>query len=103
MPTSDLARPACPPAIRLDLVEQLHGQDVADPYRWLEDTDDPQTKAWSSAEDELYASVRATWPSTTELTVYVRSRLGFTVTVTGDDYIPLPPARLSAGHPLRPG
>ena len=35
---------------------------MADPYRWLEDTDDPQTKAWSSAEDELYASVRATWP-----------------------------------------
>jgi len=26
-----------PPARRLDLVEELHGHRVADPYRWLED------------------------------------------------------------------
>ena len=34
MPT---ARPDYPDAARLDLVEELHGHRVADPYRWLED------------------------------------------------------------------
>ena len=32
-----------PEAPRLDLVEDLHGHRVADPYRWLEDADDPRT------------------------------------------------------------
>ncbi|GIJ53403.1 prolyl oligopeptidase family serine peptidase [Virgisporangium aurantiacum] len=44
-----------PDADRLDLVEDLHGHRVADPYRWLEDTDDPRTKEWSAAQDELFA------------------------------------------------
>ena len=35
---------------------------VADPYRWLEDADDPRTQAWSRAQDELFARRRATWP-----------------------------------------
>ncbi|GAA2563994.1 prolyl oligopeptidase family serine peptidase [Pseudonocardia hydrocarbonoxydans] len=45
--------PPYPPAERLDLVETLHGHRVADPYRWLEDADDPRTTAWSAAQDEL--------------------------------------------------
>ena len=43
-----------PDAERLDLVEDLHGHRVADPYRWLEDADDPRTKEWSAAQDELF-------------------------------------------------
>jgi prolyl oligopeptidase len=31
---------------RDDLVETLHGQEIADPYRWLEDPDDPETVDW---------------------------------------------------------
>lgn len=42
-----------PAAERLDLVETLHGHRVADPYRWLEDADDPRTQAWSTAQDAL--------------------------------------------------
>ena len=42
-----------PLAPRLDLVEVLHGREVADPYRWLEDADAPQTKEWSAAQDRL--------------------------------------------------
>jgi prolyl oligopeptidase len=42
-----------PEAPRLDLVEELHGHRVADPYRWLEDADDPRTAAWTAAQDEL--------------------------------------------------
>jgi prolyl oligopeptidase len=45
-----------PPARRLDLVERLHGFEVADPYRWLEDAGSPETEAWSRAQDELFAA-----------------------------------------------
>jgi prolyl oligopeptidase len=44
-----------PPARRLDLVEELHGFRVADPYRWLEDADSDETREWSKAQDELLA------------------------------------------------
>ncbi len=54
-------RPLYPQAERLDVVDRLHGHDVADPYRWLEDTDDARTTAWSSAQDALYADARAAW------------------------------------------
>ena len=53
--------PEYPPAERLTLVESLHGREVADPYRWLEDSDDPRTAAWRSAQDALMADERAGW------------------------------------------
>jgi prolyl oligopeptidase len=43
-----------PPAERLDLDETLHGVQVADPYRWLEDPAAPETAAWSQAEADLF-------------------------------------------------
>ncbi len=46
-----------PGADRLDLVEDLHGHLVADPYRWLEDDDDPRTVAWAQQQDALAAEV----------------------------------------------
>lgn len=51
-----------PEAPRLDLVENLHGHSVADPYRWLEDADDPRTIAWSQAQDALAAEVLGSLP-----------------------------------------
>jgi prolyl oligopeptidase len=45
-----------PAAARLNLVEQLHGRQVADPYRWLEDPSDPRTQEWSAAQDVLARS-----------------------------------------------
>jgi prolyl oligopeptidase len=36
-----------PDAKRLDLMEAVHGTAVADPYRWLEDGESPETKAWT--------------------------------------------------------
>jgi prolyl oligopeptidase len=47
------AHPTYPAAERLDLVEDLHGRPVTDPYRWLEDPDSPATRAWSAAQDAL--------------------------------------------------
>ncbi|HEY2301321.1 MAG TPA: prolyl oligopeptidase family serine peptidase [Acidimicrobiales bacterium] len=42
-----------PPARRIDAVETILGHRVADPYRWLEDPDDPESRAWAAAEDDL--------------------------------------------------
>lgn len=49
---------AYPTADRLDLVEELHGHRVADPYRWLEDAQDPRTQGWSEAQDALWQEHR---------------------------------------------
>src|SRR3954471_8060935 len=51
-----------PDAARLDLVEDLHGHRVHDPYRWLEDPDDPRTAVWVAAQDELAAEYLARMP-----------------------------------------
>ena len=64
-----------PAARRLDLVEDLHGYRVADPYRWLEDADSPQTREWLAAEDELWAAYRAGLPRGDEFTARVRELL----------------------------
>ena len=41
------------PASRVDPVtENLHGTKVTDPYRWLEDQDNPQTRAWIDAQNQ---------------------------------------------------
>ena len=45
-----------PPARADDLVEILHGVPVADPYRWLEDADSPDTRAWVEAQNALTRS-----------------------------------------------
>jgi prolyl oligopeptidase len=51
-----------PPARRLDLVEDLFGHRVADPYRWLEDAGAADSRQWLAAEDELWAAYRADLP-----------------------------------------
>ncbi|MGV8976643.1 MAG: prolyl oligopeptidase family serine peptidase [Cellulomonas sp.] len=56
---ASLDLPPYPSARRLDLVEDLHGHRVADPYRWLEDASSPETSTWSHAQDELWAAYRA--------------------------------------------
>lgn len=48
-----------PDAHRDDLVEELHGLRIADPYRWLEAPSSDETRAWSQAQDALYATYRA--------------------------------------------
>jgi prolyl oligopeptidase len=40
-----------PPTRREPIVEVIHGERVADPYRWLEDVTSPEVKAWMKAQD----------------------------------------------------
>ncbi|MEV8376045.1 prolyl oligopeptidase family serine peptidase [Kribbella sp. NPDC056861] len=51
MPGTDLRYPD---AERSAGVELLHGHQVADPYRWLEDSTDQRTQSWQTAQDELW-------------------------------------------------
>jgi prolyl oligopeptidase len=52
-PETIVARPAYPPARREAVRDTLHGVEVDDPYRWLEDGDATEVKAWVAAQDEL--------------------------------------------------
>jgi prolyl oligopeptidase len=44
---------AYPVAKTVDQVDDYHGVKVADPYRWLEDTDSTDTRSWIEAENKL--------------------------------------------------
>ncbi len=58
-PTSAQNAPAgkCPPPARTDNVKDTYGSKiVTDPYRWLEDQNSPETRAWITAEQVCTAA-----------------------------------------------
>jgi prolyl oligopeptidase len=55
MPTYPDTRPT-------DLVEILHGEEIADPYRWLEDGDSPETRHWTDRQNALTEAYLAAVP-----------------------------------------
>src|SRR5438445_11939519 len=57
-----------PPRTRTgDLVEVLHGVSVPDPYRWLEDGDSPETRAWVEAQNQFTRAVLDSLPRRTAI------------------------------------
>ena len=55
-----------PPSRRDDVVDVLHGVEVRDPYRWLEEGDSPEVQAWVDAQNSYTRSIlerpeRAWW------------------------------------------
>lgn len=57
-----MTREPYPTARRDDIVDDLHGTPVPDPYRWLEDPDDPATREWLDAQSDLFAKHMAATP-----------------------------------------
>ena len=48
----------CPPPTRKDdVVDTVHGVQIPDPYRWLEDQNSAETRAWIDAQDACTAAV----------------------------------------------
>jgi prolyl oligopeptidase len=77
----------CPPVTRLDDVkETIHGTVVSDPYRWLEDQDSPETRAWIDAQNACTQSVLSGLPGREA----IAKRLGELIKV---DMISLPVER----------
>lgn len=70
-PTSAIAAPTCdtsgtplsyPVAKKIDQTDDYHGTRIADPYRWLEDANSAETKAWVEAENKVTQSYLAQIP-----------------------------------------
>jgi prolyl oligopeptidase len=60
--------PVALPQTRKDaVVDTLHGEQVSDPFRWLEDDKTPAVKDWVKAEDEYSRRVLARLPGRKEL------------------------------------
>lgn len=57
-----------PNSRRTELVEKLHGIDVPDPYRWLEDIDSEETRTWIEAQNELTYGFLEDVPAREEIT-----------------------------------
>ena len=56
-----------PAARKSDVVDDYHGTRVPDPYRWLEDPDSPESRAWIEAQNKLTATYLADIPARTAL------------------------------------
>ena len=61
-----------PEAKKLDQVDDFFGRTIADPYRWLEDSDSPETRAWIEAENRVTFGYLGTIPEREA----IRTRLG---------------------------
>ena len=61
------SRPLYPPTSGGDEVETLHGESIPDPYRWLEQGDDPRTQAWTASQNALTESLLAAVPARARL------------------------------------
>src|SRR5262245_48115104 len=55
--------PAYPPSRATDFRETLHGVELADPYRWLEDDTSPETRAWIDAQNRYTHDLLDTEPA----------------------------------------
>jgi len=57
-----------PPKTRTENVnEVLHGVEIVDPYRWLEDQNSPETRAWIDAQNEYTDSRLGSLPGRDEI------------------------------------
>src|SRR5436309_423454 len=56
-----------PTARKSDVVDDYYGALVTDPYRWLEDPDSPESRAWIDAQNQLTEAYLAAIPARTTI------------------------------------
>src|SRR5688500_12250677 len=66
-PDGAVAQARFPATRRGDDADVIHGVTVADPYRWLEDVDKPEVRAWMSEQNERARAFLAALPARAEL------------------------------------
>jgi prolyl oligopeptidase len=71
--------PTVPATPRRPVVDTYHGVDVTDDYRWLEDRDDPEVRAWSDAQNLVARAYLDALPSLPFLRERIRGLLGTSV------------------------
>lgn len=59
---SQAADPLAPKTKTVDVVDELHGEKIADPYRWLEDGQAPETREWIEAQNRRTTELLAKFP-----------------------------------------
>ena len=66
-----------PPAARGAQIDDYHGIKVPDPYRWMEDIDSPQTRAWVEAESQLSSNYLAAIPGREDIAARLKKIWNF--------------------------
>jgi prolyl oligopeptidase len=67
--------PPPPPTLRHVVADTLHGVVVEDPYRWLEDQQSPETRAWIDSQNEYTQALLADLPGREEIRRQLESLL----------------------------
>jgi len=84
VPADEPTRPVYPPTRTTDVVDVLHGEELADPYRWLEDNASPEVEAWDRAQQALVRTVLDAVPGREAL----RARLDAELDLQGAPTLP---------------
>ena len=61
-PASTAGRPAVPVTETKPVTDTLHGVAITDPYRWLEDQESPETRAWIARQNAYTDAILGTRP-----------------------------------------
>ena len=67
IPLNNLAQLQYPPTKKTDAADDYHGKKIADPYRWLEDDNSPETKAWITTQNKTTQEYLSTIPYRSQL------------------------------------
>ncbi len=71
--------PTYPASRSTDLVETLHGEKIADPYRWLEDGDSTETRVWTEQQNAVTEAYLAAVPGRERIRRRLEELLGIGV------------------------
>ena len=77
-PVTTIPTMPTPPAVetrREEFIDTLHGVEIRDPYRWLEDSQSAETRAWTDAQNARTAAVLGAAPGRAALEARLRDLL----------------------------